>query len=441
MSTAAEAPVEARSGRFGAATFRSLRTRNYRLFFGGQMISLIGTWMQVIALGWLVLHLSHNSGFAVGAAIALQFLPTLLLGVWAGLIADRFDKRTVLILTQTAMAICAVALAAITLSGAATLPVLYVLVLLTGIAQAVDNPTRQSFVPEMVTAPELPNAVGLNSALFQVARIVGPAIAGVLIVAVGTGLCFAFNAISFIPVIGALLLMRPAELYRSAPVERAKGQVRDGVRYIWRTPELRSTLLLTAIVGTFAINFPVVLPLLAKITFHGTAEVYSWMTIAMGLGALVGALVIASHTTARGDVLFVSGLGFGVAICLAALAPSIVFFLAVSVLVGAGQIAFLATCNSLLQLRSDPMMRGRVMAVYMITLLGSTPIGGPLVGWISQQFGPRWGLAVGGIATVLAVAYFGTEFVRTRRAADVESDDEVVLGPDGESIAITASWR
>jgi MFS family permease len=250
-------------------------------------------------------------------------------------------------------------------------------------------------------------------------------------------MCFAINAVSFIPVIAALLLMRPSELYRSAPVERAKGQVRDGLRYVWHTPELRSTLLLTAIVGTFAINFPVVLPLLAKITFAGTAKTYSWMTIAMGLGALVGALVVASRTTARGDVLFVSGLGFGVTICLAAAAPSVGAFLLISVLVGAGQIAFLATCNSLIQLRSDPAMRGRVMAVYMITLIGSTPIGGPLVGWISEEYGPRWGLAVGGIATVLAVVYFGTAFVRARRAGAGEPDEELVLGPDGEAIAVS----
>ena len=252
-------------------------------------------------------------------------------------------------------------------------------------------------------------------------------------------MCFAINAVSFVPVVGALLLMRPAELYRSAPVERAKGQVRDGLRYVWHTPELRSTLLLTGIVGTFAINFPVVLPLLAKITFSGTAETYSWMTIAMGLGALVGALVVATRSSARSDVLFISGLGFGVTICLAAVAPSIGAFLAISVLVGAGQIAFLATCNSLIQLNSDPAMRGRVMSVYMITLLGSTPIGGPLIGWISQQYGPRWGLAVGGIATVLAVVYFGTAFVRARREAASPADGELALGPDGEAISVTAS--
>ena len=259
-------------------------------------------------------------------------------------------------------------------------------------------------MPELVPAAELPNAIGLSSAIFQVARILGPALGGVLIVAVGTGVCFVLNAVSFVFIIAALLMMRTSELHRGAPVARDKGQIRDGLRYVWRTPELRSTLLLTLVVGTFAINSPVVLPLLAKITFDGNAEVYSWMTIAMGAGALVGALVVANRAQARGDVLLITGFGFGVAICVAAMSPSLPIFLGMLVLVGAGQISFLATCNSLIQLSSDPAMRGRVMSVYMITLLGSTPIGGPLIGWISEQCGPRWGFGIGGIATILAVA-------------------------------------
>jgi MFS family permease len=231
--------------------------------------------------------------------------------------------------------------------------------------------------------------------------------------------------------------MRPAELHRSAPVERAKGQIRAGLRYVWHTPELRSTLILTAIVGTFAINFSVVLPVLARITFDGNAETYSWMTIAMGVGALIGSLVVASRTSARGGFVLVAGFGFGAAICIAAAAPTVPFFLVVAVLVGAGQVAFLATCNSLIQLRSDPTMRGRVMSVYSITLLGSTPIGGPIVGWISQVYGARWGLAIGGIATLLAVAYFATEYVRARRGAgnEPEPELELALGPDGEAIS------
>ena len=423
------------------ATFQSLHVRNFRLFFGGQLVSQCGTWMQTIALGWLVLHLSHNSGFAIGLAIALQFIPTLLFGVWGGVIADRFDKRTVLLCTQVAMAAIAVLLAVLDISGVVQLWMLYVLIVAFGLALAVDNPTRQAFVPEMVAPADLPNAIGLSSAIFQLARIVGPALGGVLIVAVGTGVCFALNAVSFVFIIGALLLMRPRELHGAAPLARDTGQIRDGLRYVWRTPELRSTLLLTLIVGTFAINSPVVLPLLAKVTFHGTAEVYSWMTIAMGAGALVGALVIAHRARAGGDLLFATGLGFGVAICVAASAPTLGIFIGLLVLVGVGQMSFLTTCNSLIQLTSDPAMRGRVMAVYTITVLGTTPVGGPTVGWISEQFGPRWGLAVGGIATIAGVLVFGTAFVRARRRdahhGHFPTDEEIVLGVDGETIPAT----
>jgi MFS family permease len=424
------------------ATFKSLHVRNFRLFFYGQMVSQCGTWMQTIALGWLVLKLSNNSGFAVGLVIALQFIPTLLFGVWGGIIADRFDKRTVLLFTQVAMAGIAVLLAVLDLTNTVQLDMIYVIVFVFGLALAVDNPTRQSFVPELVPKDELPNAIGLSSAIFQIARILGPALGGVLIVAVGTGVCFVLNAVSFVFIIIALLMMRTSELHRGAPVVRERGQIREGLRYVWRTPELRSTLLLTLIVGTFAINSPVVLPLLAKITFDGNAEVYSWMTIAMGAGALAGALFVANRAQARGDVLLMTGFGFGIAICVAALSPSLPIFLGMLVFVGAGQMSFLATCNSLIQLRSDPAMRGRVMSVYMITLLGSTPIGGPLVGWISQQYGPRWGMGIGGIATILAVTYFGTAFVRARRAGPDDADaypPDLVLGPDGDTIPATAT--
>ncbi len=424
-------------------TFQSMHIRNFRLFFAGQLISQCGTWMQTIALGWLVLHLSHNSGFAIGLAIALQFIPTLLFGVWGGVIADRFDKRTVLLCTQVAMAAVAVLLAVVDLTNVVQLWMLYVIVFGFGMALAVDNPTRQSFVPELVPPEDLPNAVGLSSAIFQVARILGPALGGVLIVAVGTGVCFVLNAVSFVFIIAALLMMRTRELHRGAPLGREKGQVRDGLRYVWHTPELRSTLLLTLIVGTFAINSPVVLPLLAKITFGGNAEVYSWMTIAMGAGAVVGALFVANKAHARGNLLFATGLAFGVAMLVASFAPSLGLFIALLLVVGAGQISFLATCNSLLQLRSDPVIRGRVMAVYTITLLGSTPIGGPLIGWVSEVFGPRWGFALGGLATIIGVLAFGTAFVRARRR-DASADaavvpDELVLGIDGE--AIPASVR
>jgi MFS family permease len=422
-------------------TFQSMRVRNFRLFFYGQLISQGGTWMQTIALGWLVLRLSHNSGFAIGLVIALQYVPTLLFGVWGGVIADRFDKRSVMLCTQTAMGLVALGLAIVDLTGIVQLWMLYILVIALGVALAVDNPTRQSFVAELVPAADLPNAVGLSSAMFQVARVVGPALAGALIVAVGTGVCFAVNAVSFLFIIGALLMIRTAELYRDAPLGKAKGQLRDGLLYVWHTRELRLILLLTLVVGVFAINTPVVLPLLAKVTFHGDAAVYSWMTIAMGAGAVFGALLAANRADTHGRLLFATGLAFGIAICVACLAPSLTLFIIVLVVVGAGQIAFLATCNALLQIIADPTMRGRVMAVYSITLLGTTPVGGPLIGWISEEFGPRWGYAVGGIATVAAVLVLGTAFIRARRHAHepVPAPEEIVLGVDGEVIPAAVS--
>jgi MFS family permease len=423
-------------------TFQSMHVRNFRLFFTGQLISQGGTWMQTIALNWLVLHLSHNNGFLVGLAIALQFLPTLLFGGWGGAIADRFDKRTVLLCTQVAMASVAVALTIIDVTGVVQLWMLYALVFGYGIALAVDNPTRQSFVSELVPPADLPNAIGLSSAIFQLARVLGPALAGVLIVAGGTGVCFALNAVSFGFVIGALLMMRPEELHRSAPLGREKGQLRDGLRYLWHTAELRWILLLMLVVGTFAINSPVVLPLLAKVTFQSGPEVYSWMSIAMGAGAIFGALFVANRSDSRGMMLVGTGMAFGVAICVTSLAPTLGVFIALLVVVGAGQIAFLSTTNSTLQLISNPSMRGRVMAVYTITLLGTTPIGGPLIGWISDRFGPRWGFAVGGVATIVGVLTFGAAFLRARRLgpAGVASEpDELVLGLEGEAIPASVS--
>ncbi len=422
-------------------TFQSMHVRNFRLFFTGQLISQGGTWMQTIALNWLVLHLSHNNGFLVGLAIALQFLPTLLFGVWGGAIADRFDKRKVLLVTQVAMMVVAAALTILDFSGVVQLWMLYVLVFLYGLALAVDNPTRQSFVSELVPPADLPNAIGLSSAIFQLARVLGPALAGVLILAGGTGICFALNTVSFAFVIVALLMMRPSELHRSKPLGREKGQLTEGLRYIWQTAELRWILLLMLVVGTFAINSPVVLPLLAKITFHSGPEVYSWMSIAMGAGAIFGALFAANRFDTHGRVLCGTGLAFGIGICVASLAPSLELFIAMLVVVGAGQIAFLSITNSSLQLMANPTMRGRVMAVYTITLLGTTPIGGPLIGWISDQFGPRWGFAVGGIATIIGVLVFGTAFARARRVANDSAMDaaEIVRGIDGEVIPASVS--
>jgi MFS family permease len=406
-----------------STTFRSLRTRNYKLYFMGQSVSLIGTWAQTIAIGWLVLDLSDNSGFAVGFVLALQFLPVLLLGAWAGVLADRTDKQKLLVITQAVQAAVALALGLVVITGVVQLWMVYALVVCFGVAQALDNPTRMAFVSEMVGTNDLANAVGLNSTMFQLARILGPAVAGVLIVLIGTGPCFLLNAVSYAGVIVALLAMDRRALHRGAPIVRAKGQIREGLRYMWRNPELRSLLCLTAVVGTLAINFPVVLPLLAKITFHGNADTYSLMTIAMGVPALVGGLVVAHRANASELVLFASGLCFGAAILVSALAPSLALFVLFIAVVGGVQIIFISTCNTMVQMRADPQLRGRVISVYVMTVQGSTPIGGPLIGWISQEFGPRYGLAVGGIATIVGTLVFAGIMLRARKATDADTRD------------------
>ena len=300
-----------------SSTFQSLHVRNYRLLYFGQAVSQCGTWMQTIALSWLVLDLSHQSGVAVGFAVALQYLPTLLLVVYAGTLADRLDKRKLLVATDSTMAIFATLLLVLDLTGVVQLWMIYVVVFAYGIAFALDSPTRQAFVPELVPAADLPNAIGLNSASTQLARVLGPAVGGLVVVTVGTSACFGLNALSYLCVIVTYLLMRPSELHRGTRVTREPRQIRDGLQYMWRTKELRVTLLVLVVVGTFAINSPVILPLMARTVFGGDAEVFSWMTIGMGTGALVGALVWARRPRPRGDVLLLAGLGYGAAIVVA----------------------------------------------------------------------------------------------------------------------------
>jgi MFS family permease len=398
-----------------SGTFRSLRVRNYRLFFVGQLISMIGTWMQTVALGWLVYTIT-GSPAQIGLITAVQFIPTLIGSIPGGLIADRFDKRKVLLFTQTAFAIQAVVLAGVAIGGVATLPVLYVLALVQGAITTIDNPTRQAFVTEMVGTGELANAVALNSAMFNVARILGPAIGGVLIEAVGTTTCFALNAVSFIAVIGGLLAMRKAELHLHAPPPRARGQLREGLRYAWEEPTLRLVLCMIALIGTFAMNFQVVLPVVAKQVFGGTAGTYGILSAFIGIGSLFGALVAASRARPTVRLLATSSFAFGVAMLLDAVAPSLALELVALVVTGAASITFMATANATLQLTSRPEMRGRVMAIYMLLFLGSTPIGGPLVGWISGQWGARWSLAIGGVSCVAAAALAVPRLRRVRRA-------------------------
>jgi MFS family permease len=404
----------------GQRTFHSLRVRNYRLFFFSQLISLSGTWMQTTAQSWLVLDLTgqKSAGFALGLMMALQFLPMLLFGVWGGLVADRLDKRRTLIWTQSAAAVLAVALWLIVLTGITELWMIYVLAFLLGIVTVFDNPARQAFVIEMVGTDDVANAVGLNSAVFNGARLVGPAIAGVLIHAIGISPSFLLNALSFIPVVAALAAMRTRELVRHTPLTKSKGQVREGLRYVWRTPVLRSTLVLVTAVATFGFNFIIVLPLLARYEFHGDAGLYGLLFALMAGGSLVGALVAAARARPSRPLLVGSAVGFSVFAMLVAVAPN-VFWAGVGLVpMGAFSMAFIATANSTLQLTSRHEMRGRVMALYALVFLGSTPIGGPLIGWISQQWGPRSGLFIGGALSLVAAAAAAVSLRRDRvRAA------------------------
>jgi MFS family permease len=411
-------------------TFRSLRNRNYRLFWFGQLVSLVGSWMQTVALSWLVLAQLHGGGSMLGLLAAVQFTPMLVGGPWAGLVADRFDKRTILIATQSSAAVLAGILAAFTLAHATTLPIVFAIAFCTGIVTMFDTPTRQAFVTEMVGTDDVANAVGLNSAIFNTARIVGPAVAGGLIVAVGTGICFAINAVSFVAVIAGLVAMRPSELYRSPALRRAKGQVRDGFRYAARVYELRTALILMAVIGTFAMNFTVVLPLIAKITFHGNAGTYGWLSAIMGLGSLFGALVAASRSRPTMLLLAGAAVALGVLMLGSAAAPTLAWEYAAIMFTGGAAITFMSTCNSTIQLNSRPDMRGRVMALYMMLFLGSTPIGGPIVGWIGQHFSPRWSMAVGGIASVIVAAWALWSLVRQSRRRGVDIAAEPPDQPD-----------
>jgi MFS family permease len=382
-------------------TFSSLGIRNFRLFVTGQLISMAGTWMQTIALGWLVLKLT-NSGVAVGVTLALQFGPILVAGLWGGLLADRFDKRRILVQTQLAAGLVAITLFAISSMELATLPIIFGLAFVLGCVTAIDNPTRQAFVTEMVGTDYVTNAVSLNSAVFNASRIIGPALAAVVIATIGLPWAFFFNALSFGAVIAGLLMMDSDALHREPPVERGRGQLRAGLRYVWVKPELRYTVLLVAIVATLGLNFSVVLPVMARAVFERGAETYGVLTSAMAAGALTGALISAARTRPTRRLLLGSAAAFGALTIFAAAAPSLGVLTLLLPFVGGASITFIATANATLQLNSGSSMRGRVMALYGLVFLGSTPFGSPLIGWISDQFGARAGLAVGGAATLIA---------------------------------------
>ena len=398
----------------GRRTFSSLSVPNYRKYFTGQAISLIGTWMQTTAQSWLVLTVTH-SATDLGLVVALQTLPVLLLGPYAGVIADRVDKRRLMVVLQSAMGVQALALGVLTLAGTATFADISVLAVVLGLNNCFENPARQAFVLEMVGAGDLRNAVSLNSTLVNAARAVGPAIAGVFIATVGTGWCFVANAVSFVTVVVSLVTMDVRSLEPTPPAQRQKGQLREGLRYVARTPELGIPLLMMGLVGMLAYEFQVTLPVAAQRVFHGGSESYGLMTAAMGIGAAVGGLVSAARGRTGIRSLVVTAVIFGVVIMATALSPDAAVAYVALVFVDFASVSFLAMGNSTLQLEAEPQMRGRVMALWSVAFLGSTPVGGPLIGWVSARAGARVGLAVGA-ASCLVAAGLGIVALRARRA-------------------------
>ncbi len=389
--------------RVGRTTFASLTVPNYRRYYGGQAISLIGTWMQMTAQAWLVLTLTHSST-ALGVVIALQTLPVLLLTPYGGVIADRGDKRRIMIALQSAMAIQALVLGVLTVSGNVRVWEIGALALILGVNNAFENPARQSFMLELVGPDHLRNAVSLNSVLVNVARTVGPAVAGILIATVGDGICFLANAASFVAVVASLITMDRAALNPSPPAPRARGQLREGLAYVRRTPQLAVPLLMMAAVGCLTYEFQVTLPVMASRGLHAGAAGFGFMTAAMGIGAVAGGLGLAARGRTGLRPLVIAAWLFGVAVGLAALAPSLGFELVALALAGAASISFMATGNSTLQLTAAPSMRGRVMSLWFVAFQGSTPIGGPIIGWVMAVLGARAGLGLGAVTCVVVAA-------------------------------------
>jgi MFS family permease len=389
----------------GRVTFAALAIPNYRRYMAGQSISLIGTWMQMVAQSWLVLTLTH-SATTLGVIVALQTLPVLLLGPYGGVIADRVDKRRLMVILQMAMGVQALVLGVLAITGAVRLWEIGALALLLGLNNAFEAPARQSFMLEMVGPESLRNAVSLNSVLVNVARIVGPAVAGVLIATVGEGPCFLFNAASFVAVVFSLSTLDRSAISPSPPSGREPGQLREGLRYVRRTPELGVPLLMMALVGALAYEFQVTLPVMASQGLHVGASGFGFMTAAMGVGAVIGGLFVATKGRTGLPTLVASATAFGVLLLLAGAASSLPVELVALALVGGASISFMSTGNSTLQLTAAPSMRGRVMSLWFVAFQGSTPIGGPIIGWVMANAGARAGMGVGGVSC-LVVAILG----------------------------------
>jgi MFS family permease len=411
-------------------TFSSLSNPNYRKFFFGQTTSLIGTWMQTTAQSWLVFTLTH-SATDIGFVVALQTLPVLLLGPYGGVIADRVNKRRLMIGLQSLMGLQAAALAVLSILHIVTYLDVCLLAMVLGLNNSFENPSRQAFVLEMVGSDNLRNAVSLNSTMNNVARAVGPAAAGVLIAAVGEGWCFAVNAVSFIAVVGSLVAMDRSTLNPSTPTVRAKGQLREGFRYVARTPGLAFPLIMMGLVGMLAYEFQVTLPVVAGTVFHGSSTIYGALLAAMGIGAVIGGLWTAARGKTGVRALTRAALIFGVCMTFAVVAPVLAIELIAMALVGFASVSFLSMANSTLQLNTDPQMRGRVMALWAVAFMGSTPIGGPLIGWITSTAGARVGLGVGA-GSCFAAGVIGWLAIRHLRSRDAVLPAGLALAPSDE---------
>jgi MFS family permease len=411
-----------------AGTFRSLRNFNYRVWAGGALVSNVGTWMQRTAQDWLVLtELTHNSASAVGIVMALQFGPQLLLLPWTGFAADHFNQRKLLMLTQATMGLLALALGVLTVAGLVELWQVYIFAFLFGCASAFDAPARQTFVGELVGDADLPNAVALNSTSFNGARMIGPAVAGVLIASVGTGWAFVLNGVSFIAVLISLYFLRVSELHQSKRAKRKRGSLTEGFHYVWERRDLRTTMIMLALIGTFGLNFPIFVSTMAVRVFHSNAGGYGLLSSIMAVGTMSGALLGAGRDRPRFLYLLYGAAVFGLGCALAAIAPTYWTFGAALVVIGAAALTFTNTSNSLMQLSTEPAMRGRVMALRLAVLLGSTPFGAPIVGWVADTAGPRWALGVGaaaGIAAALVGAY-ARELLSVRTVIRARRSDSV----------------
>ena len=380
-------------------TFSSLDVRNYRIYAAGAFISNIGTWMGRVAQDWLVLtELTNHSSSALGIVTGLQFLPFLLLAPWAGMIADRYPKRRILAITQTALALSSLALGVLVVTGSAELWMVYGIALFTGVATAVDNPARQTFVSEMVPRDRLANAVSLNSASFNAGRLIGPGVAGLTIAAFGTGWTLLLNTLTFVAVLLALSSMRRSELRPAPALARGKGAIREGVAYVRSRPDIQLVMLLVFVLGTFGMNFQITTALMATKEFGKGPQEYGLLGSIMAIGSLTAALLSARRAKPRLRILLVALVGFTISSGLAALAPTYVLFAVALVPVGLSALTALTTANAMVQLSVDSAMRGRVMALYMAIFMGGTPLGAPVIGWIGDVWGPRWTIGIGTIA-------------------------------------------